>query len=98
MIYLVISRIYLMIFRLPLPDSRLPTGSACRLPTPDDRLPTRFDREFGTNQWANPGGEGGFVEARGAVDAVQVEQRQRRVAKRRGSLGERFGKRCPTEE
>jgi len=61
-------------------------------------LAARFDREFGANQWANPGGEGSFVEARGAVNAVQVEQRQRRVAKRRGSLGERFGEGRPTEE
>jgi hypothetical protein len=45
-IYLVISRIYLVI------------------------LASRFDGEFGADEWANAGGAGGFMETRGAVDAV----------------------------
>src|SRR5687768_665256 len=38
------------------------------------------------------------MEARGAVDAVRIEQRQRRIAERRGALDERFRKRCAPKE
>jgi hypothetical protein len=35
----------------------------------------------------------GFMEARGAVDAISVEQRERWIAERRRALDERFGQR-----
>jgi len=38
------------------------------------------------------------MEARRAVDAVAIEQRQRRVAERRGALDERLGQRGAVEK
>jgi hypothetical protein len=56
------------------------------------------ERELGADQGADAGGEGGFVEAGGAVHAISIEQRQRRVAERRRTLDERFGERGALEK
>jgi hypothetical protein len=50
-----------------------------------------FDRELGADQRPEAGTQRRFVEARSAVDAVLIEQRQRRIAERGRPLDERFG-------
>jgi hypothetical protein len=51
------------------------------------------DRELSTDNRPDPRGERGLVEPRGAVHAVAIQQRQRRIAERRRALDERFGQR-----
>jgi len=49
-----------------------------------------FDREFGADERTQSGGEGGFMKARRARDAVAIEQRHRRVAQHGRAFDDRF--------
>src|SRR6266404_8692308 len=51
-----------------------------------------LDRQLGANDGAQPGLGCRLVEARRAVDAIRVEQRQRRIAERGRAVHERLGK------
>ena len=62
------------------------------------RLPRCLDRQLGADDGAQAGLLRRLVEARRAVDAVGVEQRQRRIAERRRALDERFGQRGALEK
>ena len=50
-------------------------------------------RQFGADDWCNAGGGRRFVEARRAVDAVAIEERERGIAERGGTVDERFRQR-----
>ena len=52
-----------------------------------------IDCQLGADQRAKTGGEGGFVEARCAGDAVAIEQRDRRIAEQGGAIDQRLGHR-----
>jgi hypothetical protein len=54
--------------------------------------------QFGADDRLDPRGERGLVEPRGAVHAVAIQQRERRVAERRRALDERFGQRCALQK
>ena len=56
------------------------------------------DRQLGADDGAEAGGFGGLMKARRAVDAVAIEQRERGIAERRGTLDERFGQRRAAEK
>ena len=57
-----------------------------------------FDRQLGADERTQAGGEGGFVEARGAGDAVAVEQRHRRIAEHGRAIDQRLGHRRRAQE
>ena len=56
------------------------------------------DRQLGADDRLEAGALGGEVKARRAVDAVAIEQRQRRIAERRRALDQRFGQRRAVEK
>src|SRR5215203_5266881 len=58
----------------------------------------RSDRQLGTDDRTDPGLPGGAVEPGGAINAVGVQQRQRRIAQRRRTLDQCFGERCAAQE
>ena len=60
-----------------------PRSSDCQLGSDD-----RFDAGFLRRD----------VEARRAVNAVAIEERERRIPERRGALNQRFGQRCAVEK
>jgi hypothetical protein len=65
---------------------------------PGARRNRRRDRELGADDGAQPGALRRLVKARRPVDAVGIEQRDRRIAERRGALDERFRKRCALQK
>ena len=58
----------------------------------------RGDGQLGADDGADAGGLRGLMEARRAVDAVAIEQRDRRIAERRRALDERFRQRRAAQE
>src|SRR4029453_4010071 len=73
-------------------------NTLARFPVPGSRFPTRFNGELGADERLQSGGERRLMKARRARDAVAIEQRDRRIAERRGSIDERFRQRCGTQE
>ena len=61
---------------------------------------SRFERDgqLGADDGFQPGAPGGKVKARDAVDAVAIEQRQRRIAELGGALHQRFRQRGAVEK
>ena len=66
------------------------------LPAAD--LPTCRDRQLRADDRPDAGRERGLVKARRAVDAVAIEQRERRIAELGGAIDERFGQRRALEK
>jgi hypothetical protein len=63
-----------------------------------DRCAGAGDRQFGADDGAEAGGFRGLMKTRGTVDAVAIEQRQRRIAQCHRALDERLGQRGAAEE
>ena len=69
------------------------------LPGPGSRIPDPGnDRQFSTNDCPQSGLLRRLVKARGAIDAVGIEQCQRRIAQRSRAFDERFGERCALQK
>ena len=75
--------------------SRLARRSAKREGVP--RQPTRY-RQLSADDRLDAGALRGEVKTRRAVDAVAIEQRERRIAERRGAVDQRFGQRGAVEK
>jgi hypothetical protein len=73
-------------------------ASADTSPRPETRVPSPEKRELGADDRFEAGGAGRLVKAGGAVDAVAIEQRHRRIAKQRRAVDERLGQAGGPEE
>ena len=78
------------------------TWAAVRVPPLRRAVPARDaanrHRQLRADDRLDAGALRGEVKARRAVDAVAIEQRERRIAERRGAVDERFGQRGAVEK